>query len=469
MPSPVRTLDRAQLRDHLRRHEFASSPGGGERYGVEVELFPLRWVDAGPLPRVVPLRPRTVGEVASADLVAQFAAASGIGVVTPEGAVQPGQPGVGRFTFEPGGQIEYSSAPHESPERAYAEAVAVLDALAANFATQGVDVVTLGCNPWNGVDEIGLQLSAPRYTCMDAVFASIGDAGRRMMRQTATIHVNVDAGSPVRAALRWQAAQVLAPLALATFASSPLLEGLGTRHRSYRGAIWDQVDPSRCGFPRAFLDDPEGDPLEQYLEFALQARVLLVRDPRGWIPMTTPVTFDEWMRAGYGGLFPDLEDWAYHLTTLFPEVRPKGFLELRSADSQPRAFWSVPLTWWTALLGDDTALSRVLDRLMPTAGSLRQRWRRAAQEGLSDPELAGDAKFLFGVAADGIGALSTGALSPEMKRAFVVFAERFALRGRSPADEVLETFLERGNLDRAAWRGLHDAWAAEVGLGAPTA
>jgi glutamate--cysteine ligase len=169
------------------------------------------------------------------------------------------------------------------------------------------------------------------------------------------------------------------------------------------------------------------------------------------------------MEYGFQGQFPTLDDWRYHLTTLFPEVRPKGFLELRSADAQSRAFWSVPLTWWSALLCDDDNLRRLLVRLAPTAPELPDRYAAACREGPANPELGADCKFVYGLAADALLRFPTGVISLEMQQAFVAFGDLFTLKDRCPGDAIFELFLVRG-FDRGAWEALEADWLEKAGV-----
>ena len=467
MPSDYKSLDRDALRADLAQRAFSDQFPGTELFGMEIEAFARRWPGEGGVPGVVRMGASGGCPSGSIQCVEDYAASLEIAVVPPgepHPRTDPRRQGV--FTFEPGGQIEFSCAPRWSPAHAYELCARILDGLELHLEPHGVRLISLGADPWHLPDEIGLQTSAARYVCMDSHYASIGEFGRHMMRRTAAAHVNLDLRGP-RGALRWRAAQLLAPVALATFACSPMAGGAHTGDRSSRGRAWLHLDPSRTGFPGAFPADPEGDPVEQYLDFALDARVMLLRREERWLPMTMPLTFRQWMEMGLGGTWPGLDDWRYHLTTLFPEVRPKGYLELRSAAGQARPFRAVPLAWPTARLTVDSCLQAVLERLLPSAGELEERMVRAVRSGLADPELREDARFAFGLASDGLLRCPEGFFSREILSAFTVFGQRFTLAGRSPADELLDEFLRRGGLDGAAWKALEDDWSAAVGLPTP--
>ena len=465
VPLPSRTLTFEHLRQDFDARVFPVNASTRERFGMEVEVFPFRAGPNGPEP--VPL----FGPEGSSDgiipWVEEFARSVGPGIQVVCPGETPGREGpefVGRFTFEPGGQVEFSCAPHMTPGEAYTTTARLLDGLEAALLQHGVHALSFGANPWHGHDIVPLATDAARYVCMDRFFASVGPFGQHMMRRTGAAHVNLDFGGPNKAGRRWKAAQLLAPIALATFANSPFENGALTGHKSLRGRSWRKLEPTRTGFPSAFLEHPDGRGVEQYLEFALDARVMAVRHADRWVPQLLPVTFRQWLEGGIDGHFPTLEDWRYHQTTLFPEVRPKGFLEVRSADAQARAFRAVPLVWWTALIGDDPSTVRVLSELDGTASTLYERWDEAAATGLGTAALAAEAKVVWGTATDAVLRAPRGFFSDEMVRAFLAFGERFTTQGRSPADEAADVFFERSQFDFTTALELDQSWSREVGL-----
>lgn len=469
MPKPTRTLTLEHLRQDADARVFPLKASTRERYGMEVEVF--SFVEGPDGPQVVPL----VGssdEPAMIAWVEEFARAYGPGVQVVRPGATPELEGpdfLGRFTFEPGGQVEFSCAPTETPAEAYTTTARLLDGLEAALAARGVHALSFGGNPWHGHDAVPLATDAARYVCMDRFLASIGPFGQQMMRRTGAAHVNLDLGGPSREPRRWKAAQLLAPVALATFAYSPFENGGLSGHKSQRGRCWRKLDPTRTGFPDGFLEDPDGRPVEQYLDFALDARVMLIRYPDRWVTQLLPVSFRQWLEGGVDGRYPTIDDWRYHLTTLFPEVRPKGFLELRSADAQARAFRAVPLVWWSSLVGDDAGAARVIDAIGDTAPHLYERWDEAAASGLADATLAAEAKKIWGIATDAVLRAPAGFYTDEMVRAFVGFGERFTIQGRSPADEAADEFFARSSFDLAAALELDRRWAREVGVPEPAA
>jgi glutamate--cysteine ligase len=195
---------------------------------------------------------------------------------------------------------------------------------------------------------------------MDQHFARIGEFGRKMMRATCAIQINLDFGPPEIASERWRLANMIAPSLNAIFANSAYIYS-GQRYRSFRSEIWRRADPTRTG---RLYDRPDLDPIADYLRFALDAEVMLLCDGLdGCIPPPGPMTFRQWMSAASGVRRPTLADWHLHLTTLFPDVRPKGWMELRSVDCLPRKWWSVPVVLATTLLYDQNLRRQALERL----------------------------------------------------------------------------------------------------------
>jgi glutamate--cysteine ligase len=224
------------------------------------------------------------------------------------------------ISFEPGGQIEISSAPHATASGAIRTTQSLAGIIREALQRKGIELVALGVDPRNGIESVPLQLQRDRYARMTRFFDAIGPSGVRMMRQTAAVQINVERGrSPVA---RWILLNSLAPYIVALFANSRQYAGERTQYASYRANLWRTLDPSRTGLP---CDST--DPAARYLAFALDAKAMRSSDgTRPWL------TFREWMRAeAVSG-----DDWQFHLSTLFPEVRPKEFFEIRSADAVDR-------------------------------------------------------------------------------------------------------------------------------------
>lgn len=330
-------------------------------------------------------------------------------------------PSGGAISYEPGGQLEISSLPCPGPLATYRALHADLAHIRASLAGDGLRLVGRGVEPYRSPRR---QLRHPRYRAMEAYFDSHGPYGRVMMCSTAAVQVCVDiGGDPHDAARRWRLANALGPTLVAAFANSPLREGRVTGWKSTRQAVWSALDPSRTGVPRG------ADPVEAWTRYALDAQVMVIRHPgRAWTA-NPGCTFREWLREGGDGR-PNADDLSYHLTTLFPPVRPQGWLELRMIDAQPGDDWAVPLAVVAALFDDPAAADCALSATEPVA----DRWLPAARDGLGDPALARAAAACFQAALAALRRTGAAELIPPVER----FAERYVRRRRCPADDLLD-------------------------------
>ena len=344
----------------------------------------------------------------------------------PAAPVEPAAlPRGGTVTVEPGGQVEIASA----PATGLRELVEGVDADAAEIrrllGAEGLGLGSRASDAWRPPRRL---LDVPRYRAMEEVFDRIGPHGRTGMSSTAAVQVCVDAGEGPAVADRWSALHELGPVLTAAFANSPTAHGRETGWKSCRMASWLRLDPERTGPPA--LDGT--DPARAWAERALSTSVLCVRDEGGAWTVPVGVTFADWIdgRSVLPGR-PTRADLDYHLTTLFPPVRPHGHVEVRYLDQQAGDDWSVPVAVVVALLADPTVLDRARAAAAPTVG----RWLDAARDGLTDPELARAAAEVLGLAHAALGAVDA---PPSLVERVGRFVEHRTLRGRSPADDTLD-------------------------------
>jgi glutamate--cysteine ligase len=257
-----------------------------------------------------------------------------------------------------------------------------------------------------------------------------------MMCSTAAVQINLDVGEV--AAQRWDLLHALVPVLVAAFANSPVATGPGRGTRSGRAAVWAAIDPART------TAAPTGtsDPAAAWAEYALAAPVMCIRTEGPDWSAPPGLTFRDWLR-GSGPRPATLADLEYHLTTLFPPVRPRGHLELRVVDAQRTeadAAAALSLAW--ALCSDAAArdAARAALEPVPADAAVLARARRAA---LTDPDLALAARECFSAALGALDRLGATALGPILDS----FVERYVDRGRCPADDTL------------------DAWRRHVGAG----
>ena len=339
----------------------------------------------------------------------------------------------GRLTFEPGAQIEHSTAPYSTGARALAGTHDVFCLLQRTFGAHGIALVSTGVDLWHTDRDVAQQLRAPRYCAMAEYFDRRSEHGRTMMRLSASQQVNLDLGTGRTRDERWLAAYLAGPLATASFATSPREGWVNARARAWQG-----LDPTRTGHPPALVDGSLERPEEQYADAALRADVMLLVTPEGAVAGTPGWTFGDWMRDGHPDLgWPTADDLDYHLTTLFFEVRPRGFFEIRTTDALPAPWLTAPVVLWCGLLYDDRARGEALEALDGSRAELPARWELAARRGLSDAELARQATHTWNVALEGAGRLGPDFFSDGCLATAESFLETFTRRGRSPSDELL--------------------------------
>jgi glutamate--cysteine ligase len=397
VPRTAQALTRHDVVDHLRATDAAAS-SGPLRVGIEQEWHTYDLTD----PRRH-LRPEELLRAVEA------------GPVLPCGS---------HVTVEPGGQIEVATVPCTP----WPDAVAALRADGAvvreSLAVAGIAALAAGVDPFR--DPVR-TLRKPRYDAMEAYFDRGGPAGRRMMAGSASIQINVDTGEGDEGDRRWRLAHRIGPALAAAFACSPERD-----HRSARLALWSRIDPSRTAPALR-----SGVLAEDWPEYVLAAQLMLLHDDRDRCrPVEEPITFGEWVERGLAGRRPELDDLHYHCTTLFPPVRPRGWLELRWLDSVPAGLAETAVAAVVAILTDD----EVGDRAERAVADVADLWVEAAGPGPGHDGLAAAATTMLGDAARSLdGVPGAGMLAEAVSDA----GERWPARGRCPADD-LEDRLRRG-------------------------
>jgi glutamate--cysteine ligase len=393
----------------LRDRVFPAAAGAPSRIGAEVEIIPVA-ADTG---RPLPLEG---GQLSTLDILRRAGDPLGWRERRSAKANVPEieLPDGGRITFEPGGQIEISSAPNVSVTGLVARLREIVSAI-AGAAPSNVRLLSVGIDPQTAVDEVAPQLDAARYRRMLAHFDRIGPSGARMMRQTASIQVCVDGGE--NPTLTWRLLNALAPFMVAVFANSPRYAGIDTGFKSYRRHIWATLDPRRTG-----VLGFGADPIEEYLDFALGAPAFLMPEVNG-----AAATFSHWFSRGIASE----NDWCTHLTTLFPEVRPRGYFELRSADVVAPEWYAVPLVFVVGLVYHTPTMAAAAELIAPDRGLLD----RSGRCGLTDPTLGATSIELCDLALDGAAALGDAFVSQRDLAEASEFFDRYTRRGRSPADD----------------------------------
>jgi glutamate--cysteine ligase len=364
------------------------------------------------------VRPRSSEKLTAATLAAALGRHCPV-ALDPMSPADP-LPGGSLVTVEPGGQIELASPPLPDLTGLLATTVADADVLHRRTAAAGLVVEDRAAAPDRPPRRL---LELPRYRAMEQSFDRIGPHGRSAMCSTSAVQVCVDAGERSAVAARWAAVHALGPVLLAAFANSPRLHGRRTGWKSTRWAVWMRADPARTAPP---ADPDPADPAADWARRVLDAPVLCVRGSDGWL-VPEGLTFAAWVRSREPRP-PTVADLEYHVSTLFPPVRPRGHLEVRYVDMQPGRRWALPTAVLTALLSDPGVIDVVRDVCAPA----RTRWVSAARHGLADRVLAHAAVQVFELATARLPDLGAPAwLADELD----AMTDRLIRHGLCPADE----------------------------------
>ena len=376
-------------REHVASSALTASPGG--RVGLEMEyhLVDLRQPERRPDWATVQRLAGSIGPLPSGSAV----------------------------TLEPGGQIELSTPPTDDVVSSVAALRADQGVLRERLREQGFGAAPLGTDLARPVRRVNPHA---RYLAMEQHFDALGHkgSGEAMMSATAALQVNVDAGPESGWQDRLSLVRSMVPMLVAASASSPYLAGGSSGWHSMRQGCWDGIDHGRS--------DPigAGEPTEAWAAYALDAPLMLVRDDDGFAPVSDRVTFADWLRGdGPVERRPGVGDLDYHLTTLFPPVRPRGYLEIRCIDALPDRWWPALTAVTVTLLDDPVAADRAAELCAPVEGE----WHRAARHGLADPVIATAVTGCLELAAD----RCPDGLRPEVEG----FVELVA-SGSSPSREI---------------------------------
>src|SRR6201999_946913 len=268
--------------------------------------------------------------------------------------------GGGAISLEPGGQFELSGAPVETVHQTDAELMAHLAQLREVAGPLGIGFLGLGMTPRWTRSDIPVMPKG-RYKIMTAYMPKVGTLGLDMMYRTCTVQTNLDFSSEADMVKKLRVSLALQPVATALFANSPFTEGKPNGFLSFRSEVWRDTDNQRAGMlPFAFED---GMGFERYVDYALDVPMYFVKREDEYID-TSGMSFRDLLAGklpGHGNLRATQSDWANHVSTIFPEVRLKRYLEMRGADSGPWARLTALPAFWVGLLYDDASLDAAWD------------------------------------------------------------------------------------------------------------
>ena len=347
-------------------------------------------------------------------------------------------------SLEPAGQFELSGAPLQTIHEICAETRTHLEECKTIADPLGIGFLGLGFTP----DLTRAQspiMPKGRYVIMRRYMPLVGGKGLDMMLRTCTVQANLDFASEADMVLKFRASLALQPLATAMFANSPFVEGKPTGLLSSRADVWTDTDPDRTGMLRFVFEDGFG--FEAYARYALDVPMYFVKRGHRYIDVA-----GRSFRAFMAGELPELpgekptiKDWSDHLTTLFPEVRLKQYLEMRGADSGPTSRLAALPALWTGIFYDKAALAAAWDLCKAWSPESREQLRLdAARTGLKGTI---EGRPIKDVAADMVAIAKEGLarrarISPCGKDETVYLSEleEIADSGVTPADRLLELY-----------------------------
>jgi glutamate--cysteine ligase len=435
-PSPI-VRSRADLIDWI---AAGCKPAERWRIGTEHEKIVFRTDDLRPVPYEGPRGIRAILEA----LIARYGwlpimeGENIIALKRPEGEPQA------TVSLEPGGQFELSGAPLADLHEVADETQLHLDQVSAIGRDLGVGFLGLGFSPvWTR--EETPRMPKRRYAVMTRYMPTVGTRGLDMMYRTATIQVNLDFSSEADMVKKLRVSLALQPIATAIFAASPFTEGKPNGFLSMRSEVWRDTDKRRTGMLPFVFED--GMSFGRYADYALDVPMYFVYRDGNYIDVAG-ASFRDFMDgklAALPGERPTIDDWSDHLTTLFPEVRVKRFLEMRGADGgRWRRICALP-AFWVGLLYDDGALE--------AAWSLVKDWTAEERQALRDsvPRLALKTPFRKGkvldvareavaIARGGLAARARTNAAGSDERAYLAPVEEIVASGRTIAEQLLEAY-----------------------------
>ncbi len=351
----------------------------------------------------------------------------------------------GTISLEPSGQLELSGAPLENLHETCAEADRHLKQAKAVGERLGLGFLGIGMWPDKTRSDLPMMPKG-RYAIMARHMPRVGSLGLDMMLRTCTIQVNLDYSSEADMVKKFRVGLALQPVATALFANSPLTEGKPNGYLSFRSHIWEDTDPHRTGMLPFVFD--EGFGYERYCDYALDVPMYFVFRDGKYIDAAGQ-SFRDFLKGelpALRGEKPRLSDWTDHLSTAFPEVRLKSFLEMRGADGGPwNRICALPALW-VGLLYDDQALDAAWERVKNWTIEQRETLRHGVPKlALQTPVPGGGtvhdlAREVLELAAAGLRRRDRLNPAGENEGGFLDPLREIVAAGKTPADKLLDKY-----------------------------
>lgn len=422
-------------RDDLVRYlEAGNKPPADFRIGTEHEKFGFRRETLAPVSYEGPAGVRAMLEGLQEFGWAPIFEGDAIIGLTMDGAA---------ISLEPGGQLELSGAPLENLHQTCDEVHTHLHQVQTVAQRLGLGYLGVGSSPKWSLAETPVMPKG-RYNIMRAYMPKRGERGLDMMLRTTTIQVNLDFSSEADMVKKMRVGLALQPIATALFAASPFMDGKPTGFLSTRSEIWRDVDPDRSGMVPFVFE--EGFGFEQWVDYALDVPMYFVYR-EGRYQDVSGLSFRDFMAGklkGFEGVYPLMSDFADHITTIFPEVRLKTFIEMRGADGGPWARICALPAFWVGLLYDQVALDAAWEVVKDWTAEERQALRDAVPREALNAKIRG--RTVCDVAAEVLkisraGLVARGRADKSPNEAlFLDPLDEMVVSGRTLAEEMLEKY-----------------------------
>ena len=430
--------NKAQLVAHL---EAGSKPKSEWRIGTEHEKIGFNIQDKKPLPYA--------GVCSIHSMLTGLQRFDWVPVYEGENIIALKREGAS-ISLEPGGQFELSGAPLENVHQTCGEVNRHLREVKTVANEFGAAFLSLGFRPDTRLEDVPIMPKG-RYNIMRDYMQKVGSLGREMMFRTCTVQTNLDFGSESDMVKKFRVSLALQPIATALFANSPFTDGKPNGYKSYRSRVWLDTDADRTGMlPFVF---EQGFGFEHYIDYALNVPMYFVYRNGVYLDASGK-SFKDFMDGKLDilpGEKPSLADFDDHLSTIFPEVRLKTFLEMRGADTGPWNELCALSAFWVGLLYDQSALDTAWDFVKDWTDAERESLRnRVPKMGLQTPfrdkTLQDLAKIVLMISREGLKARARINAHGESESVFLQELDNFAKTGQSNADRLL-------GLYHGAWNG----------------
>ncbi|MEL6860425.1 MAG: glutamate--cysteine ligase [Pseudomonadota bacterium] len=442
MTTPTKDIDESAPRlsgktELVEWFEAGAKPKTDWRIGTEHEKFGFTWDGLRPLPYD--------GEASIKAMLEGLRDKFGWSPIVENGYLIGLKKNGASVSLEPGGQFELSGAPLEHIHETCNEVGQHLSEVREIAEPLGIGFIGLGASPIWSMDETPIMPKG-RYKIMRAYMEKVGRLGRQMMFRTCTVQSNLDYGSEADMVKKFRVSLALQPLGTALFANSPFLEGRPNGFLSYRSQIWTDTDPDRTGMLPFVFEDGFG--YERYVDYALDVPMYFVRRGGKYLD-ASGLSFRDFMAGELPilpGELPAIDDFEDHLSTIFPEVRLKRFLEMRGSDSGPWSRLCAFSAFWTGLLYDETALDAAWDLVKDWSDGEREALRQTVRTiGLKAPVPGGATlqelgKTVLEIARTGLRNRAKLSVSGDDETGFLQELDQIITSGVTPAESLLNLY-----------------------------